>query len=152
LRAGAARKHALQRRVGRRPSSANAASSARIGRSARVRALGVVPDDIRGADDLRRLPLVDKLELTLHPERFSPPGGDARDRLRLVSSGTSGLRRRFRHDRWSILGSLAAGRRQRLALAYFVGREAGCREAVVNRPGSAATQIRGWLCRGSGRR
>jgi phenylacetate-CoA ligase len=110
-----------------------------------MRAQGIVPDGIRDAADLARLPFVDKLELTLHPDRFSPPGAEERDGLTLVSSGTSGLRRRFRHDRRSILESLAAGRRQRLALAPLVGREAGYREAVVNRPGSASTQIREYI-------
>jgi len=111
----------------------------------RMRAVGLKPDDIRCAGDLTKLPLVDKLELTLHPERFAPPGADARDGLTLQSSGTSGLRRHLRHDRRSILESLAAGRRQRLALGTFVGREAGYREAVVNRTISAGAQIRAFI-------
>lgn len=103
---------------------------------------GAIPGDLRSVEDLKRMPLVDKLALTLEPERFSADGYDRRDGLTLLSSGTSGRRRRFRYDRGAMFQALASGRRQRIALSHFVGREVGYREAVINREGSAGEQIR----------
>ncbi len=107
-----------------------------------MRQAGAAPEDLRSAADLRSLPLVDKLSLTLEPERFSAEGYERRDGLTLLSSGTSGRRRRFRYDSRALFEALAAGRRQRIALRPFAGREAGYREAVFNREGSAGEQIR----------
>jgi phenylacetate-CoA ligase len=109
-----------------------------------MREAGAGPDDLREAADLRRLPLVDKLALTVDPDRFSAVGYAHRDGLTLLSSGTSGRRRRFRHDSAALFEALTAGRRQRLALRHFVGKETGYREAVFNREGSAGEQIRGF--------
>ncbi len=107
-----------------------------------MHAAGMTPDDVRTAADLQALPLVDKLALTLEPERFAAEGYENRDGLTLLSSGTSGRRRRFRYDALALFEALAAGRRQRIALKRFVGRESGYREAVVNREGNAGAQIR----------
>ncbi len=101
--------------------------------------------DIRTAEDLSRLPLIDKLDLTLHPGKFEAARFASQDGLTLRSSGTSGLFRTFRHESQSILSALAAGRRQRLVLKRFVGRETGYREAVINRPGHAGQQIRAFI-------
>ncbi len=107
-----------------------------------LRDAGAAPGDIRSARDLGRLPLIDKLELTTDPAAFTTPGADARDGLTLRSSGTSGLGRTFRYDTRALLEALAAGRRQRLALRSFVGREVRYREAVIHREGGASEQIR----------
>jgi len=109
-----------------------------------MRAAGAEPGDLRSPGDLHRMPLVDKLELTLHPERFASAAHSGSDGLTLLSSGTSGRRRSFRYDTPALFEALAAGRRQRLALRTFVGRETGYREAVINREGSAGAQIRGF--------
>ena len=64
------------------------------------------------------------------------------DGLELQSSGTSGQSRTIRWDARGLFESLAAGRRQRLALARFTGREGGYREAVINRDSGVAVQTR----------
>jgi len=107
-----------------------------------MRQAGAQPGDLRSAADLRTMPLVDKLALTLEPERFAADGYENRDGLTLVSSGTSGRRRRFRYDAMALFEALAAGRRQRIALSSLVGREAGYREAMFNREGNAGVQLR----------
>ncbi len=107
-----------------------------------MREAGAQPGDFRSADDLRRMPLVDKLALTLEPERFAAAGYERRDGLTLLSSGTSGRRRRFRYDSGALFRALAAGRRQRIALAHFIGRESGYKEALFHRQGGASAQIR----------
>jgi len=111
----------------------------------KMQLLGLRPHDFQTTADLSSLPLTPKLDLTLQPELFSPAGSEKIDGLTLLSSGTSGLRRTFRHDLTSILTSLAAGRRQRLALQHFTGKESGYREAVINRPGHAGEQIRAFI-------
>ena len=107
-----------------------------------ARQSGIAVGDLSTAADLRAMPLVDKLILTVEPERFTADGYANRDGLTLLSSGTSGQRRRFRYDRRALFEALAAGRRQRLALSHFIGRETGYREAVFNREGNVGQQIR----------
>ncbi|MCL4842520.1 MAG: hypothetical protein KJZ79_11805 [Bryobacteraceae bacterium] len=110
-----------------------------------LKAAGAEPGDIRGAADLARLPVIDKIVLTRHPERFEAQSLKGADGITLHSSGTSGYRRHLRHDARAVLQALAAGRRQRLALAEFVGRESGYREAVFNREGSVGGQLRAFF-------
>lgn len=110
-----------------------------------LKAAGAEPGDIRGAADLARLPVIDKIVLTRHPERFEAQSLKGKDGITLHSSGTSGYRRHLRHDARAVLQALAAGRRQRLALAEFVGRESGYREAVFNREGSVGGQLRAFF-------
>lgn len=110
-----------------------------------MRGAGAGPGDIRDAADLARLPTIDKLELALHSDRFTAPHYHAGDGITLSSSGTSGRHRLLRYDARAVLKALASGRRQRLALAECIGREAGYREAVFNREGSVSTQIRSFV-------
>lgn len=110
-----------------------------------LRAAGAEPGDIRGAADLALLPVIDKIVLTRHPEWFEAVSLRGSDGITLHSSGTSGYRRHLRHDARSVVQALAAGRRQRLALAEHVGRESGYREAVFNREGSVGSQLRAFF-------
>jgi phenylacetate-CoA ligase len=110
-----------------------------------MRAAGAEPGDIRNAGDLALLPTIDKLEFSSQPERFAAPSWGGRDGITLASSGTCGIRRLLRYDARAVLRALAAGRRQRLALAELIGRESGYREAVFNREGSVGTQLRGFI-------
>ncbi len=107
-----------------------------------LRAAGAAPEDIRSVDDLRRLPLISKRDYDAAPERFVDPG--IRDGLAIESSGTSGRARTIRYDAEALFRALASGRRQRLALREFVGKESGYREAVVHRDGSVSRQLRPW--------
>lgn len=107
-----------------------------------LRGAGVAPEDIRSADDLRRLPLISKQDYDAAPERFVDPG--IRDGLAIQSSGTSGRARTIDYDAQALFRALASGRRQRLVLRHFVGREMGYREAVVHRDGSVSRQLRAW--------
>jgi phenylacetate-CoA ligase len=103
---------------------------------------GAEPGGLRSANELSRLPLIDKLAMIRDPGAFSPLHAEKEDGLTLHSSGTSGIRRSFRHDAESLFHTLAAGRRQRLALAPFVGRETGYREAAVKNIGAGDDQLR----------
>jgi phenylacetate-CoA ligase len=107
-----------------------------------MRKIGMRPEDVREAKDLKRLPPVRKKEVTEARERFESSRMARADGLEIQSSGTSGQSRTIRWDARGLFDSLVAGRRQRLALAQFTGREGGYREAVINRDGGVGSQIR----------
>jgi phenylacetate-CoA ligase len=107
-----------------------------------MRKMGMRPEDVREATHLQQLPLVGKEQVTEAPGRFESSRMVLADGLDLQSSGTSGQSRTIRWDAGGLFESLAAGRRQRLALARFIGKEGGYREAVINRDRGVASQIR----------
>jgi len=105
-------------------------------------AAGAEPGDIRTAADLRTLPVIDKQEPIREPHRFVDPRAERRDGVTMVSSGTAGRRHEYRWNAHALIDVFASGRRQRLALAPLVGREAGYKEAVLFREGNSGTQLR----------
>jgi phenylacetate-CoA ligase len=105
-------------------------------------AAGAEPGDIRTAADLRKLPVIDKQEPIREPHLFVDPRWERRDGITLESSGTGGTRRAFRWNAHALIDAFASGRRQRLALAPLVGREAGYKEAVVFREGNSGSRLR----------
>ena len=105
-------------------------------------ARGVRPGDIRSADDLARLPLVDGTMLRQDPARFRSTAQGLGRGLCLTSSGTMGHTKEICHDRRALLLSLAHGQRQRHVLAHFVGRGAGYRELSLLRDGAVGAKIR----------
>jgi phenylacetate-CoA ligase len=107
-----------------------------------MRGSGLEPEDVRDAADLARLPLVRKDDVTREPARFESSALADADGLEIQSSGTSGQSRTIRWDARGLFESLAAGRRQRIALVPFVGRESGYREMAIGRDGSVAIQMR----------
>lgn len=107
-----------------------------------MKSAGAEPGDVRTALDLQRLPLVAKSKLADGSERFKARGFETRDGLNLSSTGTSGFPSKFRYDATALFQALAAGRRQRLALAPFAGGETGYREAAIQRPGGTGHELR----------
>src|SRR5438445_3644682 len=107
-----------------------------------MRRIGMRPEDVRDAKDLEQLPTVGKEEVIRAPARFESTRMALADGLEIQSSGTTGQSRTIRWDTRALFEALVAGRRQRLALARFTGREGGYREAVINREGSVGSQIR----------
>lgn len=103
---------------------------------------GLTPEDIRAAEDLALLPLVDAAAYRAAPERFvasPPPPGPL---LTVRSHGTTGTSKTYTYDRSALCLALAQGHRQRRVMAQFVGRTVGYRELVVQRVGGLSTQIR----------
>ncbi|HEX6201941.1 MAG TPA: hypothetical protein VF100_02990 [Thermoanaerobaculia bacterium] len=109
-----------------------------------MRAAGLRPEDVRGADDLAALPLVSGDDLAAAPERFASDRYPAAATLALRSSGTGGRPKTVRYQPAALFTALAHGRRQRAVLAHFVGRRAGYREMSVQRRRSVAEQLRGF--------
>jgi phenylacetate-CoA ligase len=105
---------------------------------------GLRPDDFQTAEDLERLPLVTKEELALAPGRFRSRRHHDKNGLTLQSSGTSGQAVSIATNAAALFLALAHGHRRRLAMAGFVGRSLGYREAEIVRLSSVNTQVRGF--------
>lgn len=107
-----------------------------------MRAAGLRPEDLRGADDLAALPLVSGDDLAAAPERFASERWPAARTLALRSSGTGGRPKTVRYQPAALFTALAHGQRQRAVLAHFVGRRSGYAEMSVQRNDSVADQLR----------
>ncbi len=104
--------------------------------------LGLEPEQIRSAEDLKLLPMVSKAEYAAAPERFQSERLCRSGALRIDSSGTSGRSKPVYHDPESLFLAMAHGRRQAEPLRRFLGRTTRYRELIAARPGGVHTQIR----------
>jgi phenylacetate-CoA ligase len=79
------------------------------------------PTDIQGADDLVRLPLLDRELVRAHPERFVADTAAGRAGLDFYTSGSTGTPLRVLHDARSLLANIAWGERERAAVIEVCG-------------------------------
>ena len=79
------------------------------------------PRDIRGAQDLARLPLLDSSTVRADPGRFLSQSRRARHSLALTSSGLRGQPLELRHDQRSLLANIAFGERERAPVIELCG-------------------------------
>jgi phenylacetate-coenzyme A ligase PaaK-like adenylate-forming protein len=87
------------------------------------RSEGIDPRELRGADDLRRLPLLDKRMVLEDPARFRSPAVARGDGLWVHSNGSrSNLRFGVFHDRRSLLQTIAHGERDRAVESALCGK------------------------------
>jgi len=109
------------------------------------RGLGV--DDVHGADDLARLPLLGRDELGERPASFRSTAYREETCLRLRSGGSSGAPRTVLHDPEAVLANAAHGERERSIVARLTGARLGYREAVVAPPFGAAEKVQAFVRR-----
>ncbi len=83
---------------------------------------GIDPREIAGAQDLQRLPIIEKEELRADPERFRSTSADAADALAFESMGTSGVPVTIYHDRRSLLENIAYAERERAVVSRLAGK------------------------------
>ncbi len=83
---------------------------------------GIDPREIRGADDLARLPTLTREDVLRDPARFRSDAREARDGVTLQSSGTTGESLSLFHDRRSVLLNVAYSERERAVETAFVGK------------------------------
>jgi phenylacetate-CoA ligase len=74
---------------------------------------GIDHREIRGAEDLARLPLLDRELVRRQPKLFLSEARSARGSLAFFTTGTTGTPLRVHHDRRSLLANLAFGERER---------------------------------------
>lgn len=99
-----------------------------------LRAAGVDPDEIRSADDLARLPLLEKRQVQEDPKRFVSNSPLARDPVILATSGSTGTPLTVARDRRSILALVAYSERERELEWRLCGRRYAYSAAQVFNP------------------
>jgi phenylacetate-CoA ligase len=102
------------------------------------------PREIRSAEDLERLPLIDKVVVARDPGRFLSSSRSGRHAMPFRTSGSTGTRLTVHHDYASLLANVAFGERERAVLAGLCRREFGYQEAYVLYPGSTNETVRGF--------
>ncbi len=101
---------------------------------------GVDPGEIRTANDLQRLPLIDKSAVRAQPERFMSQSRWARDAVPFTSSGSTGQPLTVYHDRQSVLLGSAFAQRFKDVLARGFGLSWAFRLVEIMFPQSASQQ------------
>lgn len=79
------------------------------------------PREIRGAEDLRWLPVLEKSEVRDNPRDFVSTAADARDAVRFTTSGTTGQPTEIWHDNRSVLADVAHKERERAPIRSLKG-------------------------------
>jgi phenylacetate-CoA ligase len=113
------------------------------------RELGIDPDEFRSADDLGRLPLLERSVLQAAPGRFVSESPRARGAFRIETSGTSGAPVAIFHDRVSILENIAFGERERAVEVAFTGKRFRYTIAQFMSERSSVSLVRSWYARSS---
>jgi len=95
--------------------------------------LGLSPSEFRCAEDLAKLPLLERSQLQRDPEYFVSTAQPLAKHLRLHTSGSSGAPCAFYHDRRAMHLNRAYAARGRAAFMSLLGRSVGYRHtAMVN--------------------
>jgi len=74
---------------------------------------GIDPGDIKGAEELDRLPVLDKELVRARPDLFMAEGSKSSGAISFRTSGTTGVPIEIYHDRRSMLANIAYGERER---------------------------------------
>ena len=77
------------------------------------RELGIDPREIRNAQDLDALPLLEPETVRANPDKFLSRSRRGRNSLACWTSGSFGRPLEVRHDRRSVLANIAYGERER---------------------------------------
>ncbi len=85
------------------------------------RELQLNPADIRRAEDLQKLPLIDRAVVREQHARFISTSQWGRDSVQIPTSGTSGVPLLVHHDRYSTLAQVAFDERRRAAWRAILG-------------------------------
>lgn len=112
---------------------------------------GLDPRDFNTAEDLKRLPVVERGQLAEEPQRFASEAFPDGATVTCLSTGSSGSNRSIRYDHEAAFLALACGQRGRLVLRHFTGRLWRQRQVIYGSPLSSALRLRavyeqlGWI-------
>jgi phenylacetate-coenzyme A ligase PaaK-like adenylate-forming protein len=107
----------------------------------RRRAEGIDPRELRTAEDLDRLPLVEKRQLQDDPGRFRARSPLAEGPVVLYTSGSTGTPLSVARDRRSLLAMVAYSERERAIETRLIGRRYAYRAAQVFNPGGNVSRV-----------
>jgi phenylacetate-CoA ligase len=93
--------------------------------------LGLSPADFRSADDLTRLPLLDRARVQRDPEHFVSTAQPLASYLQIRNSGTTSRPCRFYHDARALYQYAAHSGRARGVFAPLIGRSMGYRKTMI---------------------
>jgi phenylacetate-CoA ligase len=106
------------------------------------RAEGIDPREIRTAEDLEWLPILEKEAVRAAPDRFVSESAAGRSSIPFVTSGSTGLRIRVHHDRRSLLHNIAYSERHREVEVQFVGKRFRYVKVSIGRMGGTGLDVR----------
>jgi len=93
--------------------------------------LGLQPSDFEDADDLGKLPLLERHQLQRDPEYFVSKAEPLERCLRLTSGGSTGGPTTVYYDTRAVFQNAAHGERARSVVTSLIGRGLGYRETVI---------------------
>jgi len=88
--------------------------------------------DIRSAEDLAGLPLIDKEVVRRDPRLFVSTSRQGRKAIPFVTSGSTNMPVEFMHDQYSLLANIAYGEREREVIRQTCGRDLKYREVYIS--------------------
>ena len=106
-----------------------------------MRRLGLTPADIARAEDIARLPLIERDELQRDPEYFVSRALPAEKRLEVRTSGSTGEPIVFWRDPRSLLQRVIGFQRLEPVLALLTGTRLRRRQALIAAPDSSTTGV-----------
>lgn len=99
--------------------------------------LGMLPEDVREAEDLAALPVVDGTRVQELGNALLPDGRPNEEWVRMRSGGSTGAPKTIYVDPPSIVASIAHRERGRVVAVRAIGRRTGFREAMFTPPEGA---------------
>lgn len=109
-----------------------------------MRALGLHPEELRRAEDLARLPLLDGVTVRRDVERFTSRAVAERLAMRSSGSGLTHVRSVVWWDASSQLAKLAIAERDRAVVVRMLGRSWGLSHLYVLPEASVSLDLRDW--------
>ena len=111
------------------------------------RHMGIDPSEIRTAEDLDHLPLIDKSAVRQDLDDFVSDSWSSRDALALRTSGSTGVPLTVFHDVASVLDNAAYTERERSVVRTALGGRRGFRTMMVAYAGSTGDEVRSFTSR-----
>lgn len=106
-----------------------------------MKRLGLAPEDFSSAEDLAKLPLLEREQLQRDPDYFLSTLQPKKCYLKLRSGGSSGAPCTVYHDAHALFQNAAHGERERSIFTKLVGKSIGYRETVIASPLSTAAEV-----------
>ena len=92
--------------------------------------LGLRPEDFKTAEDLEKLPIIEREQLQRDPKSFISTAMPIDSYLKLRSGGSSGVPCTIYHDAAGIFQNAAHSERERCMITHLTGKSYGYRETV----------------------